>query len=66
MSVRRARGQTLLWIVSLLVVLSMICGTIFVVLPTPRRPARPTPTPFVVTPTPLQPEAPSPQPQPTS
>ena len=62
MSARRGSGQMLFWVLSLLVVLSMICGTIFVVLPDPRRPSRPTPTPLFVTPTPLQPEAPSPQP----
>jgi hypothetical protein len=66
MAARRGRGRTLFWILSLLVVLSMICGTLFVLLPTPRRPARPTPTPVFVTPTPMQPEAPSPQPQPTA
>jgi hypothetical protein len=66
MGARRGRGQTLFWILSLLVVLSMICGTVFVVLPNPRRPARPTPTPVFVTPTPLPPEGPTPQPQPTA
>jgi len=65
MSARRGRGQTLFWFLSLLVALSMICGTVFVVLPDPRRPARPTPTPLFVTPTPPPPEVPSPQPQPT-
>jgi len=63
---RRGRGQTLFWILSLLVVLSMICGTLFVVLPNPRRTALPTPTPVFVTPTPPLPEAPTPQPQPTA
>ncbi|UCC76448.1 MAG: hypothetical protein JSW37_13225 [Anaerolineales bacterium] len=72
---RRGVGGTLFWVLSLLVVLSMICGTLLIVLPGPQRRVRPTatptlaaplPSPTTVAPTPTAAAAPSPQPQPTS
>ncbi|MBM4431498.1 MAG: hypothetical protein FJ026_14310 [Chloroflexi bacterium] len=74
-SKRRQSGANLFVILSLLVVLSMILGTLLTVLPDPERrveptamPVQPTATRTTVmpTPTPTLLAAPSPLPQPTS
>jgi len=80
-SQRGRGGQTLFWILSLLVAVSMICGTVLVVWPSPQRQVRPTmppapptatrivvtplPVPPTATPTPTLAAAPAPPPQPT-
>jgi len=74
-------GQTLFWVLCLLVALSMICGTVLIILPAPQRRVRPTmppvqptatralatplPSPVAATPTLTLAAAPSPLPQPT-
>jgi len=82
MRARKGRGgQTLFLILSLLVALSMICGTVLVIWPSAERRVRPTlppvqatpthmwltlvPSTPTITPTPTLAIAPSPLPQPT-
>jgi hypothetical protein len=78
----RVRGGSLFWLLSLLVALSMVCGTVLILLPQPERRARPTapplqptltpmlaepsPSPLTATPTPTVAAAPSPPPRPTA
>lgn len=65
----RGRAETLIAVLSLLVVISMVLGTLLSVLPQRERPAQPTPTATVVlnTPTPAEPPTLTPTPpiQPT-
>ncbi|MGQ9494001.1 MAG: hypothetical protein ACUVR2_09590 [Anaerolineae bacterium] len=46
------RRETLFWVLSLLVAVSMVCGTVLVIWPSPQRRPQPTPTITPVSPAP--------------
>nr|MBC7244399.1 hypothetical protein [Chloroflexota bacterium] len=56
------RRATLFWALSLLVAVSMVCGTVLVVWPNPQRRPQPTPTRTSVSPTATESTIPSPSP----
>ncbi|MGB9880680.1 MAG: hypothetical protein ACPLRM_07955, partial [Anaerolineae bacterium] len=59
------RRATLFWVLSLLVAVSMICGTVLAVWPNPQRRPQTTPTPIMTPISPTRTETVTPSPNPT-